>query len=83
MSGRTSTRVGLTDLADQLCCEYAGALPPGQILALVFRANHMVSTQPNLATDVRLTTVEAVVRHLLTERLAVMGRARTPGQPVA
>ena len=80
---RTHADVGLMDLAEQLCCEYAGALPPGQIMALVFRANHMVATQPALTAEVRLTTVEAVVRRLLTERLAVMGHDVTAGRPVA
>ena len=80
---RTHADVGLTALAERLCCEYAGALPPGQIMALVFRANHMVATPPALTADVRLTTVEAVVRRLLTERLAVMGRAVAAGRPVA
>jgi hypothetical protein len=68
----------LADLADQLRCEYAGALAPEDILALVFRANHMVSSQPNLTADARLATVKAVARRLLTERLALMSRERPP-----
>jgi hypothetical protein len=83
MSSKTPRHVALQDLTDQLCCEYAGAVPPGQIRTLVLRANHLVSTHPNLANDVRLNTVEAVARHLLTERLAVMGRDGTAQQPVA
>jgi hypothetical protein len=83
MSSSVRTQGALLDLADQLCCEYAGALPPGQIMALVFRANHLVSHQPPADVDVRRTTVETVVRHLLTERVATTRRAHLPVQPVA
>lgn len=64
----------LRDLADQLMLEYAGALPPGQVLRLVHRVNTTVTgEQP----ERRLSTVEAIVRRLLTDRLALEGRVRT------
>jgi hypothetical protein len=37
---RLRTRTSLRQLADQLACEYAGAVSPGTVLALVARTAH-------------------------------------------
>ncbi len=65
-------RALLRDLADQLMLEYAGALSPGRVLGLVYRAN---STVARVSLESRLSTVEAIVRRLLTDRLALEGQA--------
>ena len=41
-------RVGVRDLADRLTLEYAGAVPPGQVLALVFRAERSLGVRGGL-----------------------------------
>lgn len=64
-------------LADRLLVEYSGALPPGQVLATVHRANKMLSTGSSTAPRAeRLSTLEAVVRRLLTDRIALLGAKR-------
>ena len=68
------TRAGVRELADRLSLEYAGALPPGQVLALVFRANRSLGTLSGLPGDLRIEVCEQVVRRLLTDRLALYAR---------
>lgn len=64
-------------LADQLVVEYAGAIPPGQVLALVYRTAHQLSHLPGVGPDWRTGTCERLVREALTERLGT--RDRTAG----
>jgi hypothetical protein len=63
-------------LADQLVVEYAGALPPGQVLALVYRTAHRLAHLPSAGPDWQTGTCERLVREALTERLATQGRVR-------
>ena len=72
MHGSLTYRALLRDLADQLMLEYSGALPPGQVLGLVYRAN---STVTRVSLESRLSTVGAIVRRLLPDRLALEGQA--------
>ena len=64
------TRAGVRDLADRLTLEYAGAIPPGQVLALVFRAERSLGSGGRLPSATRLEVCEQVVRRMLTDRLA-------------
>ena len=61
-------------LTDRLIVEYAGSLPPGQVLATVLRADRLLSPfepdQPG-----RFAMFESVARHWLAERGA---RANNP-----
>jgi hypothetical protein len=68
-------RTAVRDLADRLIVEYAGAVPPGQILALVFRAAHRLAGVGALDEAVRLTVCEEAVRRSLTDRIAVSASA--------
>jgi hypothetical protein len=70
------TRAGVRDLADRLTLEYAGAIPPGQVLALVFRAERsLVAGGRRLPAATRLEVCEQVVRRMLTDRLADYSRS--------
>lgn len=62
----------IRDLADQLVVEYAGALPPGQVLALVYRTAHRLSRLPGAAPDWQSGTCEELVRHALSERVGML-----------
>ncbi len=64
------TRAGVRDLAERLTLEYAGALPPGQVLAMVFRAERSLGTRSRLPDAIRLEVCEQSVRRMLTDRLA-------------
>jgi hypothetical protein len=72
-----SYRDGLRDLADHLATEYSGAVPPGQVIALVFRVARVTGEAGGAH---RLDLTEQIVRRRLTERLALM---RTPAATVA
>lgn len=54
-------------LAEQLMAEYCGALAPGRILRVVYRADRLVAAVP---ASRRAMTCEAVVRRMLTHALA-------------
>jgi hypothetical protein len=69
------TRAGVRDLADRLTLEYAGAIPPGQVLALVFRAERSLVAGGRLPAATRLEVCEQVVRRMLTDRLAHYSRS--------
>lgn len=57
------------DLADRLMVEYAGAVPPGQILAAVTRAHRLVTkTRLGMSTG-ELALCEAVARRSLADRI--------------
>jgi hypothetical protein len=60
------------DLADQLVVEYAGALPPGQVLALVHRTAHRLARFPGAGPDWQSSTVEELARHALSERVGLL-----------
>ena len=49
-------RAGVRDLADRLTLEYAGAVPPGQVLALVFRAERSLGVRGRLPAATRSTS---------------------------
>ena len=66
------TRAGVRDLADRLTLEYAGAVPPGQVLALVFRAERSLVAAGRMSPATRLEVCEQVVRRMLTDRLAAL-----------
>lgn len=68
-----TSELALRRLADRLVLEYAGALPPGQVLSTVYRTNWILSTGSTVVPRTsRLVTLEAVVRRLLTDRLAAL-----------
>lgn len=62
-------RVLLRQLADRLIVEYAGILPPGQVLAAVFRANQSLARNGGVTGEPRLLLCESVVRQALTRRV--------------
>jgi len=64
------TRACVRDLADRLTLEYAGAIPPGQVLALVFRTERSLGAGGRLPSANRLEVCEQMVRRMLTDRLA-------------
>jgi hypothetical protein len=66
----TETRTRVRELADRLTLEYAGALPPAQVLALVFRAHASLVSLRGLPASTRLEICESVARRLLTDRVA-------------
>lgn len=57
------------DLADRLILEYAGAVPAGQVIALVARTERLLQT---CHTDARrgAALCEELVRHRLAEHIA-------------
>jgi hypothetical protein len=71
-------------LADQLIAEYSGAVPPGQVLATVFRAHHALARHLELSVAARMSLCESSARQSLTDRIAggrLDGGSRgTPGR---
>ena len=72
MSTITAQQDDLADMVARLLVEYAGALPSAMLRAVIGRADRMVPAEPNVPCEARLSTVEAVARRLLTDRLARM-----------
>ena len=72
MTAITAEQEGLAELVARLLVEYAGALPAAMLRALIGRADRMVPAEPSVPDEARLSTVEAVARRLLTDRLARM-----------
>jgi hypothetical protein len=66
----TTNKTSARDLADRLVTEYAGALPPGQVLAIVHRASARRVGVPGLTPEVRLELCEQSARRALTDRIA-------------
>lgn len=67
MSDPHASRQARQDLADRLILEYAGAVPAGQVLAAVLRAEQLLRAyHPDHAR--RMSLCEELVRHRLTER---------------
>lgn len=72
-------------LAGRLILEYAGALPPEDVLVAVARAHRAVPSRLDLSTTTRMSRCEASVRRLFTERVvhsrpAVAGGAGIPSE---
>lgn len=69
------------ELTEQLILEYAGAVPPGQVLSAVVRSDHLLGS--DLDAD-RLDMCEAVVRRTLAECAArgprALGQLSRPGR---
>jgi len=57
-------------LADRLIVEYAGAVPPGQVLAAVLRAHLGLTRHVDLSDSARMAMCELAARRALTERVA-------------
>lgn len=57
------------DLADRLMVEYAGAVPPGQILAAVTRAHRLVTSTRFGRSTGEMELCEAVARRSLADRI--------------
>ncbi len=70
--GRTRRRAR-NELADRLIVEYAGAVPAGQVLAAVLRAEQLLRSFQQDEPS-RLALCEQLVRHRLTERTSRRGR---------
>lgn len=66
MSELRARRQARQHLADRLILEYAGAVPAGQVLAVVLRAEQLLHAHH---TDERwrMATCEELVRHRLAE----------------
>ena len=62
----------LAELVDRLLVVYAGALPAGMLRAVIDQADRTVPAQPSVPREGRMSTVEAVARRMLTDRLARM-----------
>jgi hypothetical protein len=69
------TRQDIRELADQLVVEYSGALPPGQVMALVHRTAHRLSHSPVWRGDHAAEMCEDLVRRVLAERLGLLTSA--------
>lgn len=66
MSDPRARRQARQDLADRLILEYAGAVPAGQVLAAVLRAEQVLQAyHPDDAR--RMSLCEELVRHRLAE----------------
>lgn len=63
------THRAVHDLADQLVVEYGDTLPPGQILALVYRTAHSLAHLPGAGTAWQSGACEELVRRALSERI--------------
>jgi hypothetical protein len=72
MTTITAEQDDLADLVARLLVVYAGALPAGMLRAVIDRADRMVPAQPSVSREARMSTVEAVARRMLTDRLARM-----------
>lgn len=63
-------------LGDRLMMEYAGSLPPGQVLAAVARADLVVARMDPRDSQARMSLCESIARRSITDRigLAIAGR---------
>lgn len=69
MSDIWNRRSERRDLADRLMVEYAGAVPPGQILAAVTRAHRLVTSARFGRSIGAMELCEAVARRSLADRI--------------
>jgi hypothetical protein len=63
-------RALLQQLTDRLIVEYAGALPPGQVLAAVVRAERLVRREDHHWTSAQASLCERLARQRLTRQVA-------------
>lgn len=73
MARERSRRQARSELADRLILEYAGAVPAGQVLAAVLRAEQLLHTFQKDEVS-RLALCEELVRHRLAERTSLGSR---------
>lgn len=76
-------RAAVRDLAERLAEEYAGSLPPGRVLAIVFRTAHQLSRVPSLTEQDRLDLCERAVLGALVTRVDHTTTPRRRGLRVA
>ncbi|MCX6399327.1 MAG: hypothetical protein NTX33_05280 [Propionibacteriales bacterium] len=57
------------DLAERLMVEYAGSVPPGQILAAVTRAHRLVKANHLGGSNGGMALCEAVARRSIADRI--------------
>ena len=69
-------RADIEALIRRLTVEYAGALPPGQIVAAVVRAQRQVVRGGSPWSEERSSLCETLAREQLTRRLAPMAGVR-------
>ena len=62
-------KLQLRELTDRLIVEYAGALPPDQILAAVIRAQHLMGRDRRPWPSERVALCETFARQQLSLRL--------------
>lgn len=65
------------ELTEQLVLEYAGAVPPGQVMSAVVRADHLLSAD-HIDLERRLAVCEVLVRRTLAESAARGGPVGSP-----
>jgi hypothetical protein len=63
-------RVQLQELTDRLIVEYAGALPPGQVVAAVVRAQRLVGRDQRPWSPERIALCETFARQRLSLRVS-------------
>jgi hypothetical protein len=63
-------RAQLQQLTDRLIVEYAGAVPPGQVLAAVVRAQRLMGPDGISMSSERIALCERFVRQQLSLRLS-------------
>jgi hypothetical protein len=63
-------RAQLQDLTDRLIVEYTGALPPGQVLAAVVRAQRLLGRDGQIWSSERIALCERFARQQLSLRLS-------------
>ena len=63
-------RTQLQELTDRLIVEYAGAVPPGQVLAAVVRARRLLGPGGRTWSSERLALCERFARQQLSLRLS-------------
>lgn len=73
MADGRARRRARNELADRLIIEYAGAVPAGQVLAAVLRAEQLLLGFQHDETS-RLALCEELVRHRLAERTSRRSR---------
>lgn len=57
------------DLAERLIVEYAGSVPPGQILAAVTRAHRLIRSTRLGRSNGEMALCEAVARRSIADRI--------------
>jgi len=63
-------RAQLQELTDRLIVEYTGAVPPGQVLAAVVRAQRLIGHEGRTWSSERIALCERFARQQLSLRLS-------------